>query len=245
MDMREMTDKVKRGLPLYGEVRMSDYMQGVAARNSRYTAAFTHVIPMFNIVNHNHVSVTTVPLIASQETNGYAAARRRHGEVLPERRAGAGGRAEMKQCLSRWFGKGRRANNDLGYGIRIVSLCLIQQELESTCMQKRKNRNAFHQTLPGIFAFRHKVLLRARSPPRDILAHYLTECQYSIPGCWPAGPVKGAHTTNRVDQASDDSNEASPMLSGSRPAPLLSLESLASLVQIQVEAYMLTLPSPS
>lgn len=54
-DMREMVDKVKRGEPLYGESRLSPYMQGVAARNSRYSAVWTHVFPMFNFVNHNQV----------------------------------------------------------------------------------------------------------------------------------------------------------------------------------------------
>lgn len=55
-DMREMVDKVKRGEPLYGESRLSPYMQGVAARNSRYSAVWAHVFPMFNFVNHNQVS---------------------------------------------------------------------------------------------------------------------------------------------------------------------------------------------
>ena len=55
MDMREMVDKVKRGEPLYGKTELSDYMQGVAHRNSRYTANFIHVIPMFNFTNHNQV----------------------------------------------------------------------------------------------------------------------------------------------------------------------------------------------
>lgn len=54
-DMREMTDRVKEGKPLYGKTEMSDYMQGVAARNSRYTGIFLHVMPMFNFVNHNQV----------------------------------------------------------------------------------------------------------------------------------------------------------------------------------------------
>ncbi|KAI9726204.1 MAG: hypothetical protein M1828_001877 [Chrysothrix sp. TS-e1954] len=58
-DMREMTDKVKRGEPLYGKSDVSEYMQGVASRNSRYTAFFIHVIPMFNFVNHNQHGVDT------------------------------------------------------------------------------------------------------------------------------------------------------------------------------------------
>lgn len=55
MDMREMVDKVKKGEPLYGTSTLSPYLQGVAARNSRYSELFVHVIPWFNIVNHNQV----------------------------------------------------------------------------------------------------------------------------------------------------------------------------------------------
>ena len=59
MDMREMVDKVKQGEPLYGKSELSDYMQGVAARNSRYTGIWLHLVPMFNIVNHNQHGVDT------------------------------------------------------------------------------------------------------------------------------------------------------------------------------------------
>ncbi|KAL9058352.1 MAG: hypothetical protein Q9162_001807 [Coniocarpon cinnabarinum] len=59
MDMREMVEKVKKGEPLYGETELTDYMQGVAARNSRYSATFLHVMPMFNFVNHNQHGVDT------------------------------------------------------------------------------------------------------------------------------------------------------------------------------------------
>jgi len=52
-----MVDRVKRGEPLYGVTELSDYMQGVAARNSRYTGVFFHVMPMFNFVNHNQVCI--------------------------------------------------------------------------------------------------------------------------------------------------------------------------------------------
>lgn len=55
MDMDEMVDKVKRGEPLYGVSELSPYMQGVAARNSRYSSLFIHAIPWFNMVNHNQV----------------------------------------------------------------------------------------------------------------------------------------------------------------------------------------------
>ena len=56
MDLREMGDKVKKGEPLYGSSDVSPYMQGVAARNSRYSALMAHVVPWANFVNHNQVS---------------------------------------------------------------------------------------------------------------------------------------------------------------------------------------------
>lgn len=55
MDMREMVDKVKKGEPLYGHSDLTPYMQGVAARNSRYSALLGHVVPWANFVNHNQV----------------------------------------------------------------------------------------------------------------------------------------------------------------------------------------------
>ncbi|EEH19643.2 hypothetical protein PABG_01902 [Paracoccidioides brasiliensis Pb03] len=59
MDMREMVDKIKKGEPLYGESSLSPYMQGIAARNSRYSSLFIHIIPWFNFVNHNQHGVDT------------------------------------------------------------------------------------------------------------------------------------------------------------------------------------------
>jgi hypothetical protein len=56
MDMREMVDKVKNKQPLYGASSLEPYMQGVAARNSRYSQVFLHAIPWFNLTNHNQVS---------------------------------------------------------------------------------------------------------------------------------------------------------------------------------------------
>ena len=55
MDMREMVDKVKKGEPLYGHSTLSPYMQGVAARNSRFSSLLAHVVPWANFVNHNQV----------------------------------------------------------------------------------------------------------------------------------------------------------------------------------------------
>ncbi|KAF7511599.1 hypothetical protein GJ744_004187 [Endocarpon pusillum] len=59
MDMREMVDKVKKGEPLYGHSELTPYMQGVAARNSRYSALLGHVVPWMNFVNHNQHGVDT------------------------------------------------------------------------------------------------------------------------------------------------------------------------------------------
>ena len=53
--MREMVDKVKKGEPLYGKSSLTPYMQGIAARNSRYSGTFLYVIPWFNFVNHEQV----------------------------------------------------------------------------------------------------------------------------------------------------------------------------------------------
>ena len=58
MDMREMVDKIKSNEPLYGRSSLTPYMQGVAARNSRYTGIWLHVIPWFNFVNHDQVLLT-------------------------------------------------------------------------------------------------------------------------------------------------------------------------------------------
>ena len=51
-----MVDKVKKGEPLYGHSTLTPYMQGVAARNSRYSAIMAQIIPWANFVNHNQVS---------------------------------------------------------------------------------------------------------------------------------------------------------------------------------------------
>lgn len=59
MDMREMVGKVKRGEPLYGESQLSPHMQGVAARQSRFSSLFSDVLPWFNFVNHSQHGVDT------------------------------------------------------------------------------------------------------------------------------------------------------------------------------------------
>lgn len=59
MDMREMVAKVKAGEPLYGESSLTPHMQGVAARQSRYSSLFMAIMPWFNFVNHNQHGVDT------------------------------------------------------------------------------------------------------------------------------------------------------------------------------------------
>jgi hypothetical protein len=59
MDMREMVDKVKRGEELYGKSQLTEYMQGVASRQSRYSGIWIHMMPWFNFVNHNQHGVDT------------------------------------------------------------------------------------------------------------------------------------------------------------------------------------------
>ncbi|ROV86948.1 hypothetical protein VMCG_10768 [Cytospora schulzeri] len=59
LDMHEMVDKVKRGETLYGESRLTPHMQGVAARQSRFSALFSDVVPWFNFVNHSQHGVDT------------------------------------------------------------------------------------------------------------------------------------------------------------------------------------------
>lgn len=67
MDLREMTDKVKKGEPLYGVSGMTEYMQGVASRQSRYSGVFLHVMPWFNFVNHNQHGVDTAKYYRNAE----------------------------------------------------------------------------------------------------------------------------------------------------------------------------------
>ncbi|KIW08101.1 uncharacterized protein PV09_01039 [Verruconis gallopava] len=79
MDMREMTDKVKRGEPLYGESRLSEYMQGMAHRNSRYSAIMSFWFPMFNFVNHPYHGVDTAKYYQNAERELEAERKARQG----------------------------------------------------------------------------------------------------------------------------------------------------------------------
>nr|POE89765.1 nadh-ubiquinone oxidoreductase 20.9 kda subunit [Quercus suber] len=67
MDMREMTDRVKAGLPLYGASSMTEYMQGVASRQSRYSGVWLANVPWFNFVNHAQHGVDTAKYYQNAE----------------------------------------------------------------------------------------------------------------------------------------------------------------------------------
>ncbi|EJU03530.1 hypothetical protein DACRYDRAFT_21086 [Dacryopinax primogenitus] len=56
-DWTEMTQRVKEGKSLYGYTDMSDFMQGVSARNSRYSQLKLAVLPWFNFSNHKYHGV--------------------------------------------------------------------------------------------------------------------------------------------------------------------------------------------
>ena len=104
MDMREMVDKVKKGEPLYGVSELSPYMQGVAARNSRYSALMGHVLAWPNFVNHNQVGFYAWRRVSFMIcTNAdFVIAWRGHGKVLSAGRKRAGSREikiDMRHAL--------------------------------------------------------------------------------------------------------------------------------------------------
>ncbi|KAI0641917.1 NADH-ubiquinone oxidoreductase complex I, 21 kDa subunit-domain-containing protein [Trametes meyenii] len=51
-DLAELSDRARRGLPLYGESDQPEWIQGVAYRNSAFSQLKFHIFPMFNLVNH-------------------------------------------------------------------------------------------------------------------------------------------------------------------------------------------------
>jgi len=84
MDVREMVQKVKNKEPLYGVSILDAHMQGVAARNSRYSQTFFHVLPWFNFVNHNQVSFSQLPKLRGNGVSNFRElARCGHNQVLP------------------------------------------------------------------------------------------------------------------------------------------------------------------
>lgn len=54
MDKLELSARAKAGLKIYGESELSEYMQGVAARNSTFSGLMFGLMPWFNTVNHPH-----------------------------------------------------------------------------------------------------------------------------------------------------------------------------------------------
>ncbi|KAL7422511.1 hypothetical protein Q5752_003159 [Cryptotrichosporon argae] len=56
-DLAELSARAKAGKPVYGETDLSDYLQGVAARNSTWSQLKLHAMPWFNLVNHNQHGV--------------------------------------------------------------------------------------------------------------------------------------------------------------------------------------------
>lgn len=78
LDMQEMVAKVKAGEPLYGESKLSPHLQGVAARQSRYSALFFAALPWFNFVNHSQHGIDTAKYYvrAEQELEAERAAGR-------------------------------------------------------------------------------------------------------------------------------------------------------------------------
>ncbi|OLL22400.1 NADH-ubiquinone oxidoreductase 20 subunit [Neolecta irregularis DAH-3] len=74
MDMREMTQRILDGKPLYGTSELSPHMQGVAARNSRYSVLMFTTIPWFNFVNHTEHGVDTAKYYQNAAAQKEAAA---------------------------------------------------------------------------------------------------------------------------------------------------------------------------
>jgi hypothetical protein len=47
MDVKELSGRAKRGEPIYGETDLSDYLQGVAARNSTWSQLKLSAMPWY------------------------------------------------------------------------------------------------------------------------------------------------------------------------------------------------------
>ncbi|KAH9935060.1 NADH-ubiquinone oxidoreductase complex I, 21 kDa subunit-domain-containing protein [Amylocystis lapponica] len=54
MDRKELTERARLGLPLYGESPQPEWVQSAAYRNSAFSQLKFHAFPMFNLVNHPH-----------------------------------------------------------------------------------------------------------------------------------------------------------------------------------------------
>jgi hypothetical protein len=51
LDMAEMSERAKKGLPLYGESDLTPYLQGLAHRQSSWSQTFFHTVPWCDIVS--------------------------------------------------------------------------------------------------------------------------------------------------------------------------------------------------
>ncbi|KAI8871871.1 hypothetical protein GQ42DRAFT_161705 [Ramicandelaber brevisporus] len=75
LDMQEMTERARQGLPLYGKSIMPEHIQQSAAANSQFSAVLMGFLPWFNFVNHPYHGVDTskyyiaagVPVPGSEE----------------------------------------------------------------------------------------------------------------------------------------------------------------------------------
>lgn len=92
MDMREMVDKVKKGEPLYGHTELTPYMQGIAARNSRFSSLLFSIVPMANFTNHGQVRQTPLMKTDGDGRLTNKTARCGHSQVLSAGGARAGSR---------------------------------------------------------------------------------------------------------------------------------------------------------
>ncbi|KAI0792081.1 NADH-ubiquinone oxidoreductase complex I, 21 kDa subunit-domain-containing protein [Abortiporus biennis] len=54
LDRQEMSERLQKGLPLYGTSDQPEWVQGAAYRNSAFSQLKFHIFPMFNLVNHQY-----------------------------------------------------------------------------------------------------------------------------------------------------------------------------------------------
>ncbi|KAI0091716.1 NADH-ubiquinone oxidoreductase complex I, 21 kDa subunit-domain-containing protein [Irpex rosettiformis] len=52
LDRQELSERARKGLPLYGTSNEPEWVQGAAYRNSAFSQAKFQAFPMFNLVNH-------------------------------------------------------------------------------------------------------------------------------------------------------------------------------------------------
>lgn len=59
MDMKELSERARKGLPIYGESGEPEWVQGAAYRNSAFSQLKFSIFPMINLVNHPWHGVDT------------------------------------------------------------------------------------------------------------------------------------------------------------------------------------------